>query len=768
MLLADHPTTAAPNASDHSDTFRLQMRDSSGIERIFALGEGKHAIGSGPRCAVRITATGVQPLECVIVRNGNELRVRRWAPNTRLNGIDFDEAELKAGDLLQMGTAELHVVGPHFDPVVEPAFDTVMTPRPESESVELESPVDAALELAKVVDEERAAVDERSDPPNGNDVARTRNRKWFAAYRKYQAQYEELLDRVNSLESRLEAALSDRDFTPVDRAPNEPWHVYDEPTALDGGGEIATHESPEEIAADDWLISARAALSRDRSPWMESIRHAAEEPIEPTELDDFDAEINELRKQLAESEAQAVEAKSRMAALEQQLSENRRMLQHFADERSAWQTQLSDTEQRLAQYVERIQELAGQLETAREATAEVSTECRAPEAAEVNSTPVEMSAATIADDDWTVSKPQTDWMTNVSPTKADNETVSAAVATETVVEDQDSDDRFWQVDAEESLGDPTVDAASPTAPEESPQIMTEPAVEVAAEDVDSALAHLRELSIWRSEPVSGEELVAAESTPNELGGETTVDEARPAESSEGAVESKPQPPESYIDRYSHLFRDDEAAPAEPPVPTASLHPSPVPHQATTPPDEEEESVEQYMAKLLERMRGSGSGQSEENSKEMPTGSVTSANCSGDGSTSNNAESSTAPPAEPKPRMPAPVFAADMDALRALANQSARHAIGVHTSRTLRRTSLTRFVIAFLAGMTSLYLLLESPGWESLQFATACVAGLVTLYWGRLTYASVMKAIRVGAFDNVDENFVAIDGSKLPLPIDGKK
>jgi chromosome segregation ATPase len=252
-------------------------------------------------------------------------------------------------------------------------------------------------------------------------------------------------------------------------------------------------------------------------------------------------------------------------------------------------------------------------------------------------------------------------------------------------------------------------------------------------------------------------------------------------------------PVSYLEKYAHIFEDDSAEqPADLPPPHESPHvnrneadrpePAAEEHHAS---HGDEESVEQYMAKLMKRIRGESQGEygtaasaiveADVHNTPVSTayaGEVTEPATELEHDRSSTVaivDESTSVPLlndleEMKPKTPAPAFAADMRALRALANQSARHAIGVHTARRLRRTALTRCVIAVLAICVGLYLLVYSPSWWSLQFVAACVAMFAALYWTKLSFGSLIKAIRVGAFQHFDD----VDGDDPlhpPLPID---
>ena len=254
-----------------------------------------------------------------------------------------------------------------------------------------------------------------------------------------------------------------------------------------------------------------------------------------------------------------------------------------------------------------------------------------------------------------------------------------------------------------------------------------PTADVAGGDevgVDAALDHLRGLSIWREEPGSPAETAGQETT------KTSVEEAGT---------SKGPEPASFIDRYAHLFPSDDAleSPTQTsPIPAAVTRVEPVvapAHDASG----EEESVEQYMAKLLERMRGPSGGESgasesaiAEEATSSPEPAVPSSAIA-ETAAANQEPITELTELKTKPSVVEQVR--DRQAMRELANQSARHAIGVHTARTLRRSARTRSIVALLGAAVGFYLLLDAPDWKSLQFAAGCVAAFAALYWGKLTF-----------------------------------
>jgi hypothetical protein len=91
---------------------------------------------------------------------------------------------------------------------------------------------------------------------------------------------------------------------------------------------------------------------------------------------------------------------------------------------------------------------------------------------------------------------------------------------------------------------------------------------------------------------------------------------------------------------------------------------------------------------------------------------------------------------------------------------------VHATRTHRRDAVTKFIVASLAGITSLWLILLAPSWRDLQFMAACVLLGVALVWATQTYRKLLELARAGDYDRSEAD---IDGEEAPrkvkLPID---
>ncbi len=105
----------------------LRVRGPGREGQIVRLQSAKCSIGSGARCTLRLDARGVRPVHCVLLRGSQRTIARRWAPDTRLNGNAFGDAELRPGDRLSIGPIELDVLETGASPVRRDSRDTVGT-----------------------------------------------------------------------------------------------------------------------------------------------------------------------------------------------------------------------------------------------------------------------------------------------------------------------------------------------------------------------------------------------------------------------------------------------------------------------------------------------------------------------------------------------------------------------------------------------------------------------------------------------------------------
>src|SRR2546423_11243115 len=88
---------------------RLRVRAPRHEAREVRIRSPKCTVGSAAGCTLRLRARGVGGLHCWILRGAQGSIVRRLHGSVTLNGAQFDEAPVKIGDRLQIGSVELEI-----------------------------------------------------------------------------------------------------------------------------------------------------------------------------------------------------------------------------------------------------------------------------------------------------------------------------------------------------------------------------------------------------------------------------------------------------------------------------------------------------------------------------------------------------------------------------------------------------------------------------------------------------------------------------------
>jgi hypothetical protein len=335
------------------------------------------------------------------------------------------------------------------------------------------------------------------------------------------------------------------------------------------------------------------------------------------------------------------------------------------------------------------------------------------------------------------------------------------------------------------------DAEPISCPPSSFDMATAPVVDVEDEskaEPDDELAPFTEFSIWR-QGAERTDLTEDESVRVDVSAEPP--ESSPAETSDERSTTSDSdswqvpPAKSFIEQYGHLFAEDggEAEPSSDSSPAVvatstsdsnsivrkpqNMGPIAEGGGTTAIANEEEESIEQYMSKLLQRVRGDqpqvGSTQALASTSPLgfPTGTTRSTPNVG-ATTKPTATTGELPGAAAKGdwlttslgtvRRKAPMVEqpANLEALRALANETARRAISTHGLRIHRRNATTKVIVSMLAGMTSLWMMLDAGDWRNLQFMTACVALVAAAYWAGQTFCELLETFRAATYDGPED------------------
>jgi hypothetical protein len=249
------------------------------------------------------------------------------------------------------------------------------------------------------------------------------------------------------------------------------------------------------------------------------------------------------------------------------------------------------------------------------------------------------------------------------------------------------------------------------------------------------------------------------------------------------------PPTSFIEKYSHMFADEPAGelpvadsrqlaanePDSPPLTMGALRSDR--SGDTSSHRENEESVEQYMAKLLQRVRGSVpvAAVSVGDDVGEPPIDVVAALPDAPLNTAETPEESDLESSDEEAevavnwnalarRAAAPV--SNMGALRDLANESARRAISHHHLRKHRRNAVSKAIFSVLAGIGGLWMMLDAPNWQHLQFLGACILLIAAVYWAGEAVRAMLGSFWTATHDGPKGRYGGIDPYyETELPID---
>lgn len=159
---------------------RLRMIGTSRHGQVIEFASPRVTIGSAPHCVLRLRSANVRPVHCLIVRESTGVIVRNLA-DTLLNGYKFRDDVLCRGDRLQIGPVALEVVDDGFTPCESGESETGAGP-----------PVAADITNDPFCNDESPSV--AVVPEQGNVVLP-----------------DELIDRILELEQRFHGLVADAD-----------------------------------------------------------------------------------------------------------------------------------------------------------------------------------------------------------------------------------------------------------------------------------------------------------------------------------------------------------------------------------------------------------------------------------------------------------------------------------------------------------------------------------------------------------------------------
>lgn len=754
-------------------------------------------IGAGPRCVIRVNDSGAKPLCCVVSLRDGQVVARRWAEGVSLNGDQFDEATLVVGDRLTVGTGEFELLGPAPDEsqsrdAVDPADDSTLDSFSPTQ-VSLEDDAASPTVSPAITEPDLTASELSTETSVGDDdPLEDAPAEAAAAEPRFSAEIASPLARLTDWTADEEAAApidsaDEPHKTPADPEPSDepslsrttdeaPWAI-ERPVVADTIEEIAEAETvdtgssavsgaevnaplleeTDSWAAGDPTTEETAAEAIGDAPLGEVV--ASDEPSETTDATSYVSEAARLR---------LLSGRTRLRAVVSALRETRDRAERDATEAAETLTELrevlDDAHRDQTQSQTEAAQLRGELDAALARIAELEQAATAWSEAdlEANDDVIEEPPA-----EPTSADSASLWGSAEEPYEASPESVDDAGETadwNTLAADGDSllaeEEPLEVAAADEGLVDGVgVEVVENTEPVvEAPDVAA--SIESNEADVSDHEAAQPVADLWAiEEPIADEQPTAPFGDGGDAAaGETAVvveDSAVPTESDTSAPASETP---SFYERYAHLLPPDEdeagdMAPAieQPSTPAFGSVAEPV-SVAKDPTDhDEDESIDDYLRQMMERIRGGPAGAApvvapepaptpepaEEPAAEAPSAPVA---------------AEPTPVVEPWLPRDAPEKTADIDSLRAVANASARNAFVTADSNETRETALRQVIVAAVAAGCGLVACVTAPtlvGWRSAIGVAGILIGakLATQTLGGLRTALQQQSLaEMGEYD----------------------
>lgn len=634
-------------ASEPHGSLRLRVRGTEQQGHIVRITSPRATIGGAPSCSVRLCAPGVRPFHCLVLQKDGQTVVRSLSRGNLLNGMPFREAPLRAGDRLRLGAFEFEVLA--NDPA---RWDGPGAERPCS---------------APGLPPERAG----SAPSEPSDDVTRRIERLEQQLAEYERRCAGFANADAAVEARLASVLVDR----------------------------MTEDLSEE----------REGRLREREQWRTERRQLeAELEQRDSAMRELSAQRAELEHRLKEALASRDELSGQLARLEASSAHDRRQQeaerQHFCQERDDWLATHQQLEARLAEAETRRSELARQVEAdpQQQAAWDAERERSRLRMAQLQEA-LDQTASQLAQEREARTQERGMWFEEKRSLEAAVETATRQLAQ---CEIRFAQERAgWQRQSEEFESRIRAEEAALADREDelSRQRLLLEDFESRTEQQQEELATLRrKCAALEAAAAVSQAACAAEEVPEEVAASPDAwlegyEERRPSEElrgqeldglqaqlahgMEGVADSSSSPEEAAQENRGDNSPSDQPAPPATAAATRSSDAAgPVTDHhrssASGPGEREEESIEEYMKRLLLRIGA------ERETETLP---------------SKPREGPACPPAEAEtarqcsasesedyvPLRRAPELAADMSSMRNLANETARSAITKHAKRNCR-------------------------------------------------------------------------------------
>lgn len=745
-----------------------------GTERdgqIIRVHSAKCLVGSGANCQLRLIAADVLPKHCVIYRGESGMVVKSWTRDTRINGSTISEAWLRIGDHLSLGSLSFEVLADQPSdsaPISrsstelhqenrqqrrrsnrrirnllnvvrqqKTSFSSLQAKLDETQKLvdsllarEVETPQpsqDPRQELRELQSELRKKKNQRvrNVVNHVRDLVRS-NQQLQAELREQlevkQNHLNEVRQELNTTAAETEAERSQRRLLEADLRETEATvtHLKEQASEL---------QSRADLLRERWQSARYNGRSRVKTilSHLRNVRqHLSYLDSNDDELDSQDSEpLAELR--LAYEDAL------------RELQDHRNSLKDTESELAWSQEELTQSQQQAEELTSKIRELEEALSSTRSQQAEMAAALAATpappqpdpaQAEELSQLQSQLLSQTELGDQLQQQLAELQELNREL-----QQSITERQANEAELKQQLEESRQASLNLRQQL-------------EESQHAAT-----AYEEEEQSAMDHLRMMGILRDTATEEEE--AWESSPGEVE-EEFVEAEPPSEEAYQPETPQYEEPASQsstgLTSFPNFKFDDEELAAEP---SSSYEESPFQaDSAETPTDhdphaDDKEAIDSYMQNLLQRMRAK-QGVTEP----APQPVAKPASCPITPKPHVEAVEEVVTPITHEEFVPsrfAPEQTSDIRKLRELANETAKAAIDSATLNrweSLCKSKLAVSILALLAGFTLNYF---SSSYLSIQFAGACLAYVVTVFWW-LQSAVIYQHVKANRKERLDKRF----------------
>jgi hypothetical protein len=747
----------------------------------------KCTIGSAAGCTLRLHSPHVPRLACWIVRGKDKLAVRRFEGCPTLNGARFDLAELRPGDRLLVGNIELELLASDAlersspfgsataNGQVGQTGDSADTTGGRDSIRQIEARLEEALQKVSQLEQEsrqgfQASILAAERAEQMHEALAAAHRQWeetAAELTQTRAELSQTQSRLARTEAeyaraRAELAQSQRELAHARRELERMRSEVPQPNATQGVDEQRASQHAElearqaelerkaaqleqcraELSARQADLDARQADLVARQAKLDARQAALD--VQQQDLEarlaarsaqtdaqaKHEAELRRKEAGLQRKEAELQQKEADLAARAQQLAaqseswtQRARELEQQQAELASWAAELQTQANAVAAEQTKLQQRAEELDrqAAQMATRSQELDERAAEL-EAHLQEVQQRLAGLER-----MQAQLDARTALArsceqaPATAGSSSASATlVMTAGALVPQRSEPRDRGSEEAEvcsPLPPPARVSGDDEAPGMLPNLPSSDPGNSNADGIETVLSRLVRAGLWREDvttsPATSRDQLSPASVESVGGGLGSCEVQVPAAAARTDCDHQAQ---------SARFDGHEQR-------TAS---------AATPASEEEESIEAYMARLLQRVRGESSTAPEPSMAEVAP-------------TPAPAPPPTSAPSQPAskltpeayvPRSSAPESQTHLSALREVANVAARVAVGRHTRRQVARAAagrLLRGLLTAAGGGAAAYWAWQAQSLPGL--AGAAIGGLTGLAWMTAAFKQLLGLLR---------------------------